>query len=136
MLTSPYYSSSPLIVPWGEGATSHSLFSPLYDSSQSIANFCHSPHCRLFTYARLSLHLNLVLYLPLLQPSIVLYALFVNLSPHIPCTFSAHCSLFRTTFILRCFFVPISSLSSAIFLLCSHLTLRILQIQLFYVTYF
>ena len=86
-----------------------------------LREFCHSPHCRLFTYARLSLHLIFVLSLPLLQTYSVSYALFVNLSSHIPSTFSAHCSLFPTTLLLRCIFIPIYYLISAIFLLSSNL---------------
>ena len=61
----------------------------------------------------MSPHLNFSL-LPsfLLPPSSVSHALFVNLSSHILCTCPAHSSLLPSTFIIRCFFGPVSSLNS------------------------
>ena len=74
-------------------------------------------------------HLNFGLPL-LLQPAVFL-AIFVNLSSLIPCICPAHRCLLPTTLIHECFFIPISSLNSPIFLLSSCFTLHILLTQLF-----
>ena len=67
----------------------------------------------------------------LLPPSSAFHALFDSLSSLILCTCPAHLILLPATFIFRCFFMPISSLNSFIFLLSSWVTLHILQTQLF-----
>ena len=68
----------------------------------------------------------------LLPPSSAFNALFDSLSSPIHCTCPAHLILLQATFIFRCFFMPISSLNSFIFLLSSWVTLHILRTQLIF----
>ena len=85
----------------------------------------------LFQISFQSFHRSFGFPLLLLPPSSAFHALFDSLSSPIIYTCPAHLILLPGTFIFRCFFMPISSLNSFIFLLSSWVTLRILRTQLF-----
>ena len=72
-----------------------------------------------------SFHHSFGLPLLLLPPSSASHALFDSLSSPILCTCPAHLILLPTAFTFRCFFMPVSSLNSFIFLLSSWVTLHI-----------
>ena len=129
-------SSSPCsLAGWGPNhlvASSTFVVNSLHLPLSSAMVFHSWPFIPALSRSRLtqSFHRSFGLPLHLLPPSSAFHALFDSLDSPILCTCPAHLILLPATFIFRCFFMPISSLNSFIFLLSSWVTLYILQTQL------